>query len=224
MSELKHYHIIHPDAVAFSQKLYTAKQLLKRWPSLTLRSLVEYIDSSCDTTNPLHASKNAEFLKFPVAYYHLGTGYDLYDKKVEYCALCESDESTERRYFRPYKVSCVGSKNRFYVRRVRFKFSDIEEYEAEYPHVKDENRSSSKPVFTVDKSEISGKNVDFVFKHLKAENIAPHFIAYVLYNYCKLKNKTEIGRFFRDRHESDSTCAKHAKRLLDEAKQFKIVI
>ena len=70
-----------------------------------------------------------------------------------------------------------------------------------------------------------GKTPQAVRDGMRKEDYADPVIAYVLFNWCKLRNKIRIGKMLGDNteHQDDSTHRRRANKLLEEAEALTII-
>jgi hypothetical protein len=84
----------------------------------------------------------------------------------------------------------------------------------------------SKPLrapFAIPRELWEGKAHDAVLEAMREKKYSAAIIAHVLFHWCDLKNKTEIGRLLSDSEQEDSTYYHRADRLLKKASALTII-
>ena len=88
-----------------------------------------------------------------------------------------------------------------------------------------EGNTSSAPTIPgvfVSRSLWEGKSPTAVRDGMRNQDFIDPVIAHVLYEWCNLKNKTQIGRLLGPPDQDDSSCLRRANRLLAEASAMNI--
>jgi hypothetical protein len=80
----------------------------------------------------------------------------------------------------------------------------------------------SRAPFVIPRELWEGKAYEAVFDAMRDKKYSPAIMAYVLFEWCDLKNKTEIGRLLSDSEQEDSTYYHRADRLLKKASALTI--
>ena len=90
------------------------------------------------------------------------------------------------------------------------------------PTNEETSATPSTPSIVVPRDLWAGKSYPVVRNGIQREGYPPEVIAYVLFEWCKLKNKTEIGRLLGPGDQTDSSCLRRGNRLLKKATDLNI--